>query len=48
LEAVSKILVEKGYSEASSRQLIKRGKVVAVKRDNKWLSHKEVAIIDKT
>jgi Fic family protein len=42
LEPVSDLLKEIGYSPTSSRQLIKRGKIIAIKRNNKWLSVKEV------
>ncbi|MGA1862118.1 Fic family protein [Deferribacter thermophilus] len=45
LELVSDLLSQIGYSSSSSRQLIKRGKIIAIKRDNKWQSTKE--IIDK-
>jgi Fic family protein len=45
LELVSDLLSQIGYSPSSSRQLIKRGKIIAIKRDNKWQSTKE--IIDK-
>ena len=38
LKPVSDLLNEMGYSPSSSRQLIKRGKIIAVKRKNKWLS----------
>jgi len=43
LEPVSELLKELGYSPESSRQLIKRGKIIAVKNKNKWFSTKEVA-----
>ncbi|WP_187646897.1 Fic family protein [Nitrosophilus labii] len=42
LEPVSKLLKDLGYSEQSVRQLIKRGKVIALKQKNRWLSAKEV------
>jgi len=42
LEPVSELLKELGYSPESSRQLIKRGKIIAVKNKNKWFSTKEV------
>lgn len=42
LEPVSKLLEEIGYSSKSSRQLIKRGKIIAIKVKNKWMSTKEI------
>jgi len=42
LEPVSELLKELGYSPESSRQLIKRGKIIAVKNKNKWFSTKGV------
>ncbi len=42
LEPVSKLLEEIGYSSKSSRQLIKRGKIIAVKVKNTWMSSKEI------
>ncbi len=42
LEPVSEILKEFGYSPESSRQLIKRGKIIAVKNKNKWFSIREI------
>ncbi|MDM7272948.1 Fic family protein [Sulfurihydrogenibium azorense] len=42
LQLVSDLLSQVGYSPSSARQLIKRGKVIAVKRNNKWFSIQEV------
>ncbi|UOD35579.1 Fic family protein [Deferribacteraceae bacterium V6Fe1] len=42
LELVSDLLSDIGYSPSSARQLIKRGKIIAVKRDNKWFSIKDI------
>lgn len=42
LQLVSDLLSQVGYSPSSARQLIKRGKVIAVKRNNKWFSIEEL------
>jgi Fic family protein len=46
LVQVSDLLSKVGYSPSSARQLIKRGKIIAVKRNNNWFSTEE--IIDKS
>ncbi|WP_457640324.1 Fic family protein [Persephonella sp.] len=42
LEPVSKLLKDLGYSPESTRQLIKRGKIVAVKIKKTWYSTKDL------
>jgi hypothetical protein len=42
LEQVSDLLTQLGYSPSSGRKLIKRGKIIAVKRNNKWYSVKDL------
>jgi len=42
LEPVSKLLKDLGYSPESSRQLIKRGKIIAVKIKKTWYSTKDL------
>ncbi len=42
VEPVSKLLKNLGYSPESTRQLIKRGKIIAVKRKNTWYSTKDL------
>ncbi|MEJ5172474.1 MAG: Fic family protein, partial [Hydrogenothermaceae bacterium] len=43
-EPVEEILADIGYSPSSSRQLIKRGKVIAIKRKNRWLSVRDILV----
>ncbi|MGC9080190.1 Fic family protein, partial [Sulfurihydrogenibium sp.] len=42
LEQVSDLLTQLDYSPSSGRKLIKRGKIIAVKRNNKWYSVKNL------
>lgn len=42
LEPVSELLKTLGYSPSSTRQLIKRGKIIAVKKENKWYSVRQI------
>ena len=42
LQPVSDLISKIGYSPSSGRQLVKRGKIIAVKRKNVWFSVKDV------
>ncbi|WP_457638621.1 Fic family protein [Persephonella sp.] len=50
LEPVGQILKKLGYSTESTRQLIKRGKIIAVKRKNIWFSNENLVktFLEKT
>ncbi len=42
LKPVSTLLKELGYSPSGARKLIERGKIIAVKRNNRWYSAKSL------
>ncbi len=50
LEPVGQILKKLGYSPESTRQLIKRGKIIAIKRKNIWFSNENLVktFLEKT